>query len=116
LFTSRRIVATQGDLVDGKYLIMIPSSGILAINNAGQVAYEAWYADSKLAAAGDATGRGIFVENRLASDAVFDARGNAASFVLTEDGRIAVANPHPAAARPAEPGLRIRIKPPRIFP
>ena len=118
LFTSRRIVARQGDLVGGKFIVLLPHDGILAINNAGQVAYEAWYADSReLATAGDASGRGIFVDDHLASDEVFDAHGNAALFILTEDGRIALERPGPVRV-PANPGVtgRIRIRPPKDSP
>jgi hypothetical protein len=104
VFTSRRIVARQGDVRGGKYIMLLPADAILAINNAGQVAYEAWYAESKeFAATGEATGRGIFVDDHLASTAVFDHRGNAAAFTLTDDGRIIVRNGGPSPA-PASPG------------
>lgn len=38
VFTSRRIVAKEGDVIGGKYIVLIPADAILAINNAGQVA------------------------------------------------------------------------------
>jgi hypothetical protein len=99
VFTSRRVVAREGDVVGGKYIALIPADAILAINNAGQVAYEAWYADTReMAVSGDPSGRGIFVDDHLASDAVFDAHGNAAPFIFTDDGRIVLQNPGPAPA------------------
>lgn len=116
VFTSRRIVVREGDLVGGKYILLIPADAILAINNAGQVAYEAWYADTReMALSGDPTGRGIFVDDRLASDAVFDAHGNAAPFIFTDDGRIVIQHPHasPASPSPKNAPARLRLKLPR---
>ena len=93
VFTSRRIVAREGDVIGGKHILLIPPDAILAINNAGQVAYEAWYADTReMALSGDPSGRGIFVDDHLASDAVFDAHGHAAPFIFTDDGRIVLQN------------------------
>jgi hypothetical protein len=114
VFTSRRIVAREGDVIGGKYILLIPPDAILAINNAGQVAYEAWYADTKeMALSGDPSGRGIFVDDHLASDAVFDARGNAAAFVFTDDGRIVFEHQGPASPAPKNTPARIRLKLPR---
>jgi hypothetical protein len=116
VFTSRRIVAKEGDVIGGKYLVLIPPDAILAINNAGQVAYEAWYADSwQRASAMDYSGRGIFVDDHLASDAVFDARGNALPFIFTDDGRIVIENPHtsPVSPSPKNAPARLRLKLPR---
>jgi hypothetical protein len=116
VFTSRRIVAREGDVIGGKYILLIPPDAILAINNAGQVAYEAWYADTKeMAASGDPSGRGIFVDDHLASDAVFDAHGNAAPFIFTDDGRIVIENPHasPVSPSPKNTPARLRLKLPR---
>lgn len=116
VFTSRRVVAREGDVIGGKHILLIPPDAILAINNAGQVAYEAWYADTKeMAASGDPSGRGIFVDDHLASDAVFDARGNALPFIFTDDGRIVIENPHasPVFPSPKNAPARIRLKLPR---
>ena len=116
VFSSRRIVAREGDVVGGKYILLIPANAILAINNAGQVAYEAWYADTReMALSGDPTGRGIFVDDHLASDAVFDAHGNAAPFIFTDDGRIVIQHPHasPVPPSPKSAPARLRLKLPR---
>jgi hypothetical protein len=114
VFTSRRIVAREGDVIGGKYIVLIPADGILAINNAGQVAYEAWYADTwERASAMDYSGRGIFVDDHLASNEVFDARGNPSPFIFTDDGRIVVQNPGHAPASPKNAPARIGLKLPR---
>ena len=114
VFTSRRIVAKEGDVIGGKYIVLIPPDAILAINNAGQVAYEAWYADTwERASAMDYSGRGIFVDDHLASDAVFDARGNASPFIFTDDGRIVFEHQGPASPSPKNAPARLRLKLPR---
>ena len=114
VFTSRRIVAKEGDVIGGKYIVLIPPDAILAINNAGQVAYEAWYADSwQRASAMDYSGRGIFVDDHLASDAAFDARGNALPFIFTDDGRIVFEHQGPASPSPKNTPARLRLKLPK---
>jgi hypothetical protein len=114
VFTSRRIVAREGDVIGGKHILLIPSDAILAINSAGQVAYEAWYADTReMALSGDPSGRGIFVDDHLASDAVFDAHGHAIPFIFTDDGRIVVQNSGHAPAAPKNAPARIGLKLPR---
>ena len=45
VFTLHRIVARQGDIIDGKFITLLAHDARIAINNAGQVAWEAWYAD-----------------------------------------------------------------------
>jgi len=115
VFTLRRAVAREGDVIGGKHILLIPPDAILAINNAGQVAYEAWYADTReMAMSNEASGRGIFVDDHLASDAVFDAHGNASPFIFTDDGRIVIQNTGPASPSPKN-GVpaRIRLKLPR---
>ena len=80
---------------------LLPTDAILAINNAGQVAYEAWYADTEeMGRRLDSSGRGIFVDDHLASNTMFDAHGNAFPFVFTDDSRIVVENPHVRRSRP----------------
>lgn len=114
VFTSRRIVAKEGDVIGGKYIVLIPADAILAINNAGQVAYEAWYADTwERASAMDYSGRAIFVDDHLASGEVFNAEGNALPFIFTDDGRIVVQNPGHAPAAPKTAPARIGLKLPR---
>ncbi len=61
------------------------------------------------------SGRGIFVDDHLASDAVFDAHGNAAPFIFTDDGRIVIQYPHasPVSPAPKSAPARLRLKLPR---
>ncbi len=118
VFTTSRIVARQGDEIGGKIIVLLAEDSPLAINEAGQVAFEAWYADTReKAASREGLGRGIFVDNRLLFTAPFDAELPA--FTLTEDGRIVLHNPSPAPASvKAKPDIigRIRIKPPKDSP
>ena len=74
IFTTRRIVARQGDEIGGKIIVLLADDAVLQINEAGQVAFEAWYADTReKAASREGLGRGIFVDNRLVFTAPFDA-------------------------------------------
>lgn len=118
VFTTRRIVARQGDEIGGKIIVLLADDAVLQINEAGQVAFEAWYADTReKAASREGLGRGIFVDNRLVFTAPFDAELPA--FTLAEDGRIVLHNPTPApAAAKAKSDIigRIRIKPPKDSP
>lgn len=123
VFTSKRIVARQGDAVGGKYIVLIPIDTVLAINNAGQVAFEAWYADTReIAGAGEASGLGIFVENRLAMSPAPDSSNVLPAFTLTEDGQVLLKETTRQVSAPAQapkaPGIlgRVRIKPPGGLP
>jgi len=124
VFTSKRVVARQGDAVGGKYLVLIPTDTRIAINAAGQVAYEAWYADTReIANAGEASGLGIFVDNRLAMSPAPDSSATLPAFTLGDDGQVTLANAPqavngPQSQTPKTPGLlsRVRIKPPAGFP
>jgi hypothetical protein len=120
VFTLHRIVARQGDIIDGKFITLLVADARIAINNAGQVAWEAWYADDKnTAASGEASGRGIFVDSRL----VFTVPWNAEfqPFTLGDDGRLVISRERPAEAKAspqAGPDIlnRIRIRPPKDSP
>jgi hypothetical protein len=112
VFTSQRIVARQGDVVDGKPIFFFPKYGGIAINKSGQVAFEAEYLETR-----DPGGRetGIFVDNRLAVPGLYGP----VSFSLTDDGRVELERPTRAQQAPAsqrKPGLldRMSIKPPRL--
>ena len=123
IFTSHRLVAKEGDVIDGKIIVTIPWDTGIAINNAGQVAYEAWYADTKDAAASrETSGEGVFVDDRLAVRLTSEAKE---PFTLTDDGHVvfhreakASAPPPAATAPPAQkkPGLlgRIRVNLPKL--
>jgi len=95
VFTSKRIVASEGELIGGKAITGI-SAACLTINNAGQVAYEATFTDTS----GSQTG--VFVEKRFVLG--LSNGGTANDFVFTNDGRVL---PRPgiavAAAAPVQP-------------
>jgi hypothetical protein len=119
IFTSRRIVVKQGDVVDARIIVPIRSEGVVAINNAGQVAYEAYFSDTRtVAEGGEPSGRGIFVDNHLALMLTSETLSN--SFTLTDDGKVVLqpedkSTPYTPVA-PKRPGLadRIRITPPKL--
>jgi len=126
VFTSKRIVAESGDAKDGKYIVLIPLDAVVAINNAGQVAYHGWYTDTREPGTlGNISGLGIFVENHLAFTQAPDSIK--APFTLSDDGQVIrkpEAKPSLAAADPAPPDIRkaprlldqIHINPPKGFP
>ncbi len=114
VFTSKRIVASDDDVIDGKYIASFPPHGGVAINKAGQVAFEAVYTESR-----DARGLGeigIFVENRLA---VHRPRVDGpVAFSLNDDGQVLLRG-QPSSATAASPQKqsvldRIRVRPPRL--
>jgi hypothetical protein len=120
IFTSRRAVARQGDVIEGRYLVALPYDSLVAINNVGQVAFQAWYADTPESGR-QPSGLGIFVENHLAATLPLDASGRARAFALTDDGRVVVDTPcPPPSPPPSKPKSnvldRIRITPPKGFP
>jgi hypothetical protein len=95
VFTTKRIVASEGELIGGKAISGI-SAACLTINSAGQVAYEATFTDLS----GSQTG--VFVEKRFLL--ALSNGGTAGDFVFTNDGRVL---PRPgiavAAASPVQP-------------
>ena len=115
VFTSQRIVASEDGVIDGKFIsAILPSAGI-AINKAGQVAYEAVMSESA-EAAGEGYGEiGIFVDKRLALTPHSDTL---VAFTLTDDGRVGLKEEarNPSGAPQRRPGLmgQIRITPPRL--
>jgi len=85
VFTSSRIVAGEDDVIDGKFIATIlPLAGV-AINKAGQVAFEALYSDSAEAAREGSGEIGIFVDKRLA---LMPHSEFLVAFTLTDDGRV----------------------------
>jgi hypothetical protein len=115
VFTSQRIVARQDDVIDAKFIASFPPHAGVALNTAGQVAFEAVYTENR-----DARGLGeigIFVENRLAVH--MPRLYGPVAFSLTDDGRVELKQQTPPRQAPAsqqKQGLldRIRIKPPRL--
>jgi hypothetical protein len=85
VFTSSRIVAREGDVIDGKILERIIGT-TLAINNRGQVAFEAFYADNPTPQA--QKGMGAFIDGHFAMPLAFAGPSIDPDFILTEDGKI----------------------------
>jgi hypothetical protein len=120
VFTSRRTVARQGDVIEGRYIVAVPYDSVVAINNVGQVAFQAWYTDTPEPGR-QPSGIGIFVENHLAATLPADASGRPRALALTDDGRVVVDTPcPPPSAPPSKPKSsvldRVRIAPPKGFP
>ena len=116
IFTSKRIVVRQDDMIEGR-TILIAAHGQLAINNAGQVAYEAWWTtDPNDFESPGKSGAGIFVDRHLAVSLPWN---DPVPITLTDDARIVTRPSRPAAREPkAGPDLidRIRIRPPKDSP
>jgi hypothetical protein len=116
VFTSRRIVARRGDVFDGKTLMNIRLDSTVAINRAGQVMYQAYFGDTpEIAARGDYSGLGLFVDNHLALRLTTANEND--PFTLTEDGQVllkdetrAVPSAMSPAPPPKKPGLLDRVK------
>jgi len=85
IFTTKRIVVSSGETVDGKVIELPPQ--VVAINNRGQVLYEAFFSD-----AADQPMKswryGLFLEHQFVAIAGYDTAGNSYSYTLTDDGRI----------------------------
>jgi hypothetical protein len=119
ILTSRRLIVKEGDAVDAKFIVLIPPDSAVKINNAGQVAYGAWYADTQEIARGhEASGFGIFVERHLFSTVDINSLGRIPMFTLTDDGQIIIGNANPSADAKPKPSVfdRLRIKQPNGFP
>ena len=123
VYTSKRVVAKTGDAMGGKIVMSIPQGAHVAVNDAGQVAFEAWYADNKqVATAGAFSGLGIFVGDQLVLKTSLGEKETPPSFTLGEDGQVSLGE----AARPDIPvqapkssgGVldRVRVKMPRGLP
>jgi len=81
LLTSKRSVARDGDVIDGKTLTRIWAAA-LAINARGLVAFEADFKDA------NGTARGVFINNRFVT--AIKSEGTPTDFTLTADGRVVV--------------------------
>jgi hypothetical protein len=126
IFTPWQVIASEGDVIDGRYIGLIPRNAQVAVNGAGQVAFEAWYGNSKDDAQPGRGHCGIFVGKHLAFTRTVSHTGS--PFTLTSDGRVIVrdeppgdssaarAPSTPAPAAPKTPSLlgRMQIKPPKL--
>lgn len=115
ILTSKRVVVRQDEVIDGR-AILIATHGQLAVNSAGQVAYEGWWStDPNDFESPGKSGAGIFVDSRLVVSVPWDVP--VPEFTLTDDGKIITRNAKPAPASPrADIGNRIRIRPPKDSP
>ena len=84
IFTSRRIVVTEGDEIEGKTIVSIPKDTPIAIDDEGHVAFEAEYASDEIELAGNIRRRGIFIDQHLALMLPDTAARN--EIALTKDG------------------------------
>ena len=107
IFTSHRMVVKHDDEIDGKFIALLPTDYPVAINNRGQVAFFAWYSDTKNYAQYDEpSGFAIFVDNHLAM--IVNGPGDMpTSLSLTDDGKVSFgegATPsQPAVSSPSAP-------------
>jgi hypothetical protein len=119
VFTPTRYVADEAEGLPGIYTESIPADGRLAINSAGQVAFELIYSE---AGSNPQKWDGIFVDGQLALRRSLDAAGS--PFTLTDDGQVlpgpqkpgaAPAPPTPATAQ-GKPSLldQLHMKPPKL--
>jgi hypothetical protein len=83
VLSPQRLVALEGQTIDGKHIARIATS-VIAVSNAGQIAWEALYQDS-------AKGRlhsAVFVNDHFATEFVPPPNGAAARFLLYDDGKV----------------------------
>jgi hypothetical protein len=92
VFTSRHFIARDGDTLDGKFLTRINATA-LAINNEGQVAFEALY--------GNPGQTGIFIGRKF--NIALSTAGADTDFLLSDDGKVVLKTATAAAAKPATP-------------
>lgn len=119
VFSSTHLVADEYNGILGIDSIDFPSDGRLAINAAGQVAFEAIYSQKP-----DISEKwdGIFVDGQLALRRSLDAVGS--PFMLTDDGQV-IPGPQKPGAAPAPPTAatpqgkpslldQLHMKPPKL--
>jgi len=92
VFTSRHLIARDGDTLDGKFLTRINATA-LAINNEGQVAFEAIY--------GEPGQTGIFIGRKFSM--ALSTAGADNDFQLSDDGKIVLKAATAASAKPTAP-------------
>lgn len=97
VFTPERLVAHESESTGGNFIVVIPADGRLAINAAGQVAFEAIYGEEPDLAEG---WDGIFVDGHLALRRSQDSEGS--PFTFTDDGQV-VSGLQKTSAIPAPP-------------
>ena len=117
VFTSRRIVASNGDMIDGKFILEFTKDSV-AINATGQVAYSALYTDRVEDAETGPTKLGVFVDKHLALTQSAAHKG----YILGDDGEVtpkasqAPLSSDPPARKNSSILEHIHIKPPNGLP
>jgi hypothetical protein len=84
VFTADRLVAQDGDIVDGKHITAISKEASVAISDEGVVAWEAAYTNDGAEDTAGITHTGIFVESRLRF--IPDPAAKHRNFIVTKDG------------------------------
>lgn len=118
LFTSRRVIAKDEDLIDGKHIRIFPTEHTVVINNHGQVAYLALYVDDWKDAENEDKWRiAICVDHHIVS--TFPQDQQITSLTLTDDGKVSFNQPArqiaptststPSAAAQRIPGILRQI-------
>jgi hypothetical protein len=117
VFTTHRLVAADGDIVDGHVIREIDPGAHLAINHAAQVAFSAVLQDNDNATA-------IVIEKHLAFAANVAGYSNDGEFTLTDEGHVVMGvspaqartNCVTAAPQPKKPSLwdRLHVQPPTL--
>lgn len=98
IFTTRRIVVSAGDRIDGKIIRSLFQ--VIAINNQGQVLYNAIISDA-IDSPMESSRDGLFLDHHLLSAVTYDAAAWPYTYRLTDDGRIyaEIASPDAAYSR-----------------
>jgi hypothetical protein len=125
LFTSRHLIAKDGDVIDGKHIKVFPTEHIVVINSHGQVAYLALYVDDWKDAENEDKWRiAICVDHHIVS--TFPPDQQITSLTLTDEGKVSFNQPvqqiaptspsTPSAAAQKIPGIlrQIPIKLPSL--
>jgi hypothetical protein len=95
VFTLHRIVAMEGDVLDGEGITLIDVGAPLAINAGGQVGFAAFFTHGDI-------NEGVFVERHTAFDFRRTEYRNGTPITLTDDGRVTVGGiPVHASCAPA---------------
>lgn len=112
IFTTKRLVATEYEEADGKFISFIPAYTPIAINTEGQVAFLAWYANSREQLDGPGNALGIFVDHRLATN-IEPGGAYPSALTLTDDGQVIIGGPAPTLTTSTSPA---RANPPVAYP
>jgi len=110
VLTPKKLIAQEGQVIDNGKTIVRIATAVLAINNAGNVAWEALWRDS---ASGNKVHTGIFLGAHYVTDFPPFASGAATDFELSDDDHVLLKNlPSAPAKRPLGlPGLLRDIYP-----